>query len=669
MARSVDIILQTFCTKLKLEKVDVLISLLCGCALQQSLSMVRHYKKKAGSRPYRAFNADKMEEAVAKVRGGQMSIRRACAVYGVPRSSLHNRVKGRHTLKVGHQTVFSEAEERSLVRHIQCVSDWGYPFSTLDMRFVAKNVLDAADRHVKCFKNNLPSAEWARSFLARHSRELTMRTCQNIKKVRAGITPEEVSKYFDNLSVSLKNEDGSNIPPEHIFNYDETNLTDDPGVKRCVFRRGVKYPERIRDSTKASISLMFCGSAAGEVLPPYVVYKADHLWNRWTEGGLKNVRYNRSKSGWFDAVTFGDWFESAFIPHARRIGDRVVLIGDNLASHFSERVIQAAKDNNVAFVCLPKNSTHLCQPLDVAFFRALKIQWRGILDGWKEKCSRKCSTITKEKFPSLLRQLCLSVCGDNEDKLYSENLVSGFRKCGIAPFNPKEVLSRLPQQEPSAVDENDANASSVAVSDAVLKHLKSMRYGDHDDQPARRKRSRISVQPGCSIAYEELDAAEKGPKSLVKSSSKKQSRQRQSKAQSRQEVSVEPSDDEDRSSAESTGSNDSMDDGDKGQKSRVKSCSKKQTFRRQSKAQRKRELSMESSDDEDRYSAASSDENVEEPQPCCSSGATGKASALPVKCFYKQTASKTASAPVPVPASQNSGRQLKRNVRVPSRYK
>ena len=55
------------------------------------------------------------------------------------------------------------------------------------------------------------------------------------------------------------------------------------------------------------------------------------------------------------------------------------------------------------------------------------------------------------------------------------------------------------------------------------------------------------------------------------------------------------------------GSNDSMDDGDKGQKSCVKSCSKKQTFRRQSKAQRKRELSMESSDDEDRYSAASSD--------------------------------------------------------------
>jgi len=125
------------------------------------------------------------------------------------------------------------------------------------MHFVAKNVLDAAYRHVKCFKNNLPSAEWARSFLAQHSSELTMRTCQYIKKVRAGITPEEVNKYFDYLSQSLKNEDGSDIPPEHIFNYDETNCMDDPRVKRCVFKHRVKYPERIRDSTKASISLMF----------------------------------------------------------------------------------------------------------------------------------------------------------------------------------------------------------------------------------------------------------------------------------------------------------------------------------------------------------------------------------------------------------------------------
>jgi hypothetical protein len=249
---------------------------------------------------------------------------------------LHNRLKQLHLQSPGHPTLFSEEEERSLVKHIQSVSEWGFPFSTLDMRFVAKSMLDSAGREVKCLKNNFPTSEWAQSFLKRHDSDLTQRTSQNIKRVRAGITPEEINTYFDNLVATLKNEDGTDIEHNCIFNYDETNLTDDPAVKKCVFKRGIKYPERIRDGTKASTSLMFCGSAAGDVIPPYVVYIADHIWNTWTEGGLKNVRYNRSKSGWFDAVTFSDWFDKSFLPYVKRLGKRVVLIGDNLASHFTE---------------------------------------------------------------------------------------------------------------------------------------------------------------------------------------------------------------------------------------------------------------------------------------------------------------------------------------------
>ena len=61
------------------------------------------------------------------------------------------------------------------------------------------------------------------------------------------------------------------------MNYDETNLTDDTGRKQAIFRRGTKYPERIMNNTKSATSIMFAGSAAGELLPVYVVYKAEHL--------------------------------------------------------------------------------------------------------------------------------------------------------------------------------------------------------------------------------------------------------------------------------------------------------------------------------------------------------------------------------------------------------
>ena len=78
---------------------------------------------------------------------------------------------------------------------------------------------------------------------------------------------------------------------------------------------------------------------------------------------MKGACYNRSKSGWFDAVTFSDWFHKLFIPYVKKLGQRVVLIGDNLASHFSDQVIRSAEQNNIAFICLPKNSIHICQPL------------------------------------------------------------------------------------------------------------------------------------------------------------------------------------------------------------------------------------------------------------------------------------------------------------------
>lgn len=61
-----------------------------------------------------------------------------------------------------------------------------------------------------------------------------------------------------------------------------------------------------------------------------------------------------------------------FVPHAKKLKGRVALIGDNLSSHFSDCVLKLAEENNIAFICLAPNSTHLCQPLDVAFSDHLK---------------------------------------------------------------------------------------------------------------------------------------------------------------------------------------------------------------------------------------------------------------------------------------------------------
>ena len=87
------------------------------------------------------------------------------------------------------------------------------------------------------------------------------------------------------------------VQPSNIRNYDETNLIHDLGNKRIITKRGMKYPERIINCMQTATSLMFCSSASGKILPPYVVYKAEAIRSTWTENGPPGTRYNRSKSG------------------------------------------------------------------------------------------------------------------------------------------------------------------------------------------------------------------------------------------------------------------------------------------------------------------------------------------------------------------------------------
>lgn len=171
----------------------------------------------------------------------------------------------------------------------------------MDLRLFVKSFLDKAGRSCPYFKDNMPGEEWARSFLARHEKMLSVRMCQNISRKRPAVSVETVNKFFDNLDDTLKD-----VPPENVVNYDETNLTDDPKAKLMIFRKGTKYAERIMNTSKSAVSLMLACAANGNFLPPYVVYKAEHLMDSWMMGGPINTRYKCTKSGWFDGHCFKD---------------------------------------------------------------------------------------------------------------------------------------------------------------------------------------------------------------------------------------------------------------------------------------------------------------------------------------------------------------------------
>lgn len=139
--------------------------------------------------------------------------------------------------------------------------------------------------------DNLPGKDFMDGFIKRHS-ELSMRNTSCVKRARGAVSRDQVKDFFKRYTKEVEG-----VPPTHIWNYDETNLSQNPGSVKAIFQRGIKYAEEVRDHSKTAISVMFCGSAAGEMMPPFVVYKAANLYKPWYQNGPKGARYTVSQSG------------------------------------------------------------------------------------------------------------------------------------------------------------------------------------------------------------------------------------------------------------------------------------------------------------------------------------------------------------------------------------
>ena len=174
-------------------------------------------------------------------------------------------------------------------------------------------------------------------------------------------------------------------------------------------------------------------------------------------GDPNNTVHSCTKSGWFDSPTFETWFFKEFVPSTQGLEGPTALIGVNLGSHFSPSVLKYCNIHNIHFICLPPNSTHLCQPLDVAVVRPAKTEWKDILDPWRRE-SQCTDNLPKTIFPSLLGKLV--------KHLKSTNLVSGFCASGLWPSDRNQVLKRLPSCN------DNSNVNWFSFNKSLLKVLK-----------------------------------------------------------------------------------------------------------------------------------------------------------------------------------------------------
>ena len=151
----------------------------------------------------------------------------------------------------------------------------------------------------------------------------------------------------------------------------------------------------------------------------------------YTAGGPESALYGRQDSGFMDGELFLKWLKTLFVLHTKPTADKpVLLLVDGHSSHCTFDVIEAARDHHVILLTLALHTTHLCQPLDVAVYKAFKVQLSKLMR--LGQSLRGDFWVSKTNVSRMVR-------GPFENSMSIQNIQSGFRKCGIHPYRPNVV--------------------------------------------------------------------------------------------------------------------------------------------------------------------------------------------------------------------------------------
>ncbi|RDD36988.1 hypothetical protein TrispH2_011078 [Trichoplax sp. H2] len=331
----------------------------------------------------RRYTTDQLQKALTAIKFG-MPIAKASRAYNIPASTIRDHMKG-NKRRVGRPSELTRAEQNVISDTFSQILSWGYELDYFEIRKIIKNYLDMNGKTVERFRNNYPGRDFVTSFMTRNNlrnrqakNTLPSRPTRKMKAIKLAIDKE--CEYISDFYLRL--EAVGDIERENLFNFGEIIIPIDPNMREVIYYRGTRKIELVKDHIKNSthVSVMICGSATGEWLPPFVCYKSPHLCPSWTLGGPLGTIYSNTELGWFNMNTFQQWFECILLAYTKDRPGKKLVIGDSISSHFSPHLVQLARQNSVCFACLSRKAFNLMQPLD-HIFKSCETAWKAILKG------------------------------------------------------------------------------------------------------------------------------------------------------------------------------------------------------------------------------------------------------------------------------------------------
>jgi DNA-directed RNA polymerase subunit RPC12/RpoP len=250
-----------------------------------------------------------------------------------------------------------------------------------------------------------------------------------------------VERYFVDLH-KLLTENKLHNKPSHIFNMDETGIQLEHAPTSVLARKGMKaVPGRVSNS-RENITVVACVSADGKTLPPLVIAKGKtnrSLAQFQRQDAPEGSIFTYSEKAWMNDSIGSEWFSKVFL---KQCGDTrpVLLILDGHHSHEALNVLEAAIKHDVEILCLPPHTTHYLQPLDRTVFGPLMKAYNRACTEYMASDPRH--VVSKASWSWLFKEAWNSA-------VTKENIVSGFKACGIFPYNPATIPKKAYQPSTS----------------------------------------------------------------------------------------------------------------------------------------------------------------------------------------------------------------------------
>lgn len=435
---------------------------LCSYCFRYRTTMPSKYQRKCPA--LGSWSTDDLENAFDAIKDG-MSLRKAAKEYGIPFSTLRDRLKIRKTVepKLGKYATFTKEQEEMMVQNLLQLSGMYYGVASLQLRRLAFDF--ASQNNIKNNfnkKTKLAGKSWFYSFMARHP-EISLRKPEPISVARIkAFNKAAVREYFENLKRVYT---AHRFDPSHIVNMDETGFSNVQRPGKVLAQKGERHVAKAVSAERGVHVTIICAMCAdGSYIPPMFIFPRARKNPFWEKHGPCGALYECSKNGWSTADLFLVWLEHLFKTKRPSVNDPLLLILDNHFSHVSLPAIKFCETHNIVLVTLPPHTSHKTQPLDVVFFGPLKTEYNRQCD--LHMNVKKCVALTLHDIVPIFNKAYLKTAT-------MEKAVKGFQVTGIYPYNEdvfthellEDKLTNIENVETLFITDEDGNKQPFNVID------------------------------------------------------------------------------------------------------------------------------------------------------------------------------------------------------------